>query len=131
MIYQFMSQKILHVVSSMDPVLGGVCKAVRTIATSLTESGIHNEVVSLDDSSVDFIALDPFKLHALGSTNNPWAYSSQLLPWLKDNITRFDYVIVHGLWQYNSYAVYLAIKSIEKKNRPKYLVMPHGMLDPY
>src|SRR5690606_34656332 len=131
MIYQFMSQKILHVVSSMDPVLGGVSKAVRTIATSLIENGVHNEVVCLDDASAEFIALDAFKLHALGSSNNPWAYNSKLFPWLKNNVTRFDYVIVHGLWQYSSYAVYLAIKSIEKQNRPKYLVMPHGMLDPY
>lgn len=126
-----MSQKILHVVSSMDPVLGGVCKAVRTIATGLLASGIHNEVVSLDDANTAFIPQDAFKVHALGASNNLWAYSPHLLPWLKHNLTRFDHVVVHGLWQYSSYAVYLAIKSIEKQKRPKYMVMPHGMLDPY
>src|SRR5690606_42124112 len=34
-------------------------------------------------------------------------------------------------WLYSSYAVYLAIKNMNKQKRPKYFVMPHGMLDPY
>jgi glycosyltransferase involved in cell wall biosynthesis len=126
-----MSQRILHVVSSMDPVLGGVCKAVRTIATSLIESGIENEVVCLDDASAEFIGHDSFKLHALGSSKNPWGYSPKLVPWLKQNLRHFDGVVIHGLWLYSSYAVYLAIKSLKEKDRPKYFVMPHGMLDPY
>ncbi|WP_235841633.1 glycosyltransferase [Confluentibacter sediminis] len=126
-----MSQKILHVVSSMDPVFGGVSKAVRTIATSLMENGIVNEVVSLDDIQADFINNDSFKLHALGSSKNPWAYNSKLLPWLKDNLHYYDVVMVHGLWLYSSYVVYLAINSMRKQDRLKYFVMPHGMLDPY
>lgn len=126
-----MLRKVLHVVSSMDPVLGGVCKAVRTIATGLINSGIYNEVVSLDDSNADFIASDSFNLNALGASSNPWGYNAKLFPWLKDNITRFDYVIVHGLWLYSSYAVYLAMKSVNSSERPMYFVMPHGMLDPY
>lgn len=126
-----MPQKILHVVNSMDPVLGGVCKAVRTITTSLIESGIDNEVVCLDDLNAAFIPNDVFKLHALGSGSNPWGYNSSLLPWLKDNLRHYDAIIVHGLWLYSSFAVYLAIKSIKIQDRPKYFVMPHGMLDPY
>jgi glycosyltransferase involved in cell wall biosynthesis len=126
-----MSQRILHVVSSMDPVLGGVCKAVRTITTSLIDSGIDNEVVCLDDHNAAFIPNDAFKLHALGSGSNLWGYNSRLLPWLKDNLRHYNAVIVHGLWLYSSFAVYLAMKSIKIQDRPKYFVMPHGMLDPY
>ncbi|GAA4976432.1 glycosyltransferase [Algibacter aquimarinus] len=130
------NKKVLHVVNSMDPVLGGVCKAVRIIATSLIQQGVENEVVSLDDSTADFVLNETFKLHALGQSNNPWGYHSQLLPWLKSNILNYDYVIIHGLWLYNAFAVYKAFKSIAKKSSinnkcPKYYVMPHGMLDPY
>lgn len=126
-----MSQRILHVVSSMDPVFGGVSKAVRTIAISLLENGIVNEVVSLDNPNAEFIAADAFKLHTLGSSNNPWSYHPTMLSWLKEHIHQYDAVIVHGLWLYSSYVVYLAINSIKKQDRPKYFVMPHGMLDPY
>jgi len=115
----------------MDPVLGGVCKAVRTIVTSLVENGIDNEVVSLDGINADFIVSDTFKTHALGKGRNAWGYNPKLLRWLKDNVQNYNVVVVHGLWLFSSYAVYLAIKSINKKDRPKYFVMPHGMLDPY
>lgn len=125
--------RILHVVSSMNPVLGGVCKAVETIAVSLLANGIDNEVVSLDNSDSGFVIESPFKIHAFGSANNPWGYNSKLLPWLKDNIPNYNYVIVHGLWLYSSYAVNKAFKGKESKGSetPKYFVMPHGMLDPY
>ena len=130
------SNKILHVVSSMNPVLGGVCKAVETIALSLLANGVHNEVLSLDASDSDFVVAAPFKIHALGNADNPWGYNATLVPWLKDHIKQYDFVIVHGLWLYSSYAVYKAFKALKKQGKrdaeiPKYFVMPHGMLDPY
>jgi glycosyltransferase involved in cell wall biosynthesis len=126
-----MPQRILHVVNSMDPVLGGVSKAVRTIVTSLRERGIDNEVVCLDDANPAFISNDTFKIHALGFSSNPWGYNPKLLPWLKDNLRHYDSIIVHGLWLYCSFAVYLAINAVKSQDRPKSFVMPHGMLDPY
>lgn len=122
------TKKILHVVSSMDPVLGGVCKAVRTITTSLIANGIDNEVVSLDDPNASFISNDSFTLYALGKADNAWAYNPNLLPWLKNNLHKYDYVVIHGLWLYSSYAVNKACKAFKNT---KYFVMPHGMLDPY
>ncbi len=119
----------------MDPVQGGVCKAVQTIATSLLQAGIDNEVVSLDDTNVNFLKEEPFKIHALGSANNPWGYNSELVPWLRANLVNYNVVVVHGLWLYISYAVYKAFKSFQKQTNletiAKYYVMPHGMLDPY
>ncbi|CAH8292928.1 glycosyltransferase involved in cell wall biosynthesis [Mariniflexile fucanivorans] len=127
--------KVLHVVNSMDPVLGGVSKAVDIIASSLASEGIINEVVSLDHSEDGFVTNQAFKWHALGKSTNPWGYNSGLLPWLTVNVAEYDYVIIHGLWLYNSYAVYKAFKNIRQSKAlsrgTKYLVMPHGMLDPY
>lgn len=131
-----LNKKILHVVSSMNPILGGVCKAVDTIAVSLLDVGINNEVVCLDEPDSDFIANAKFKIYALGNVNNPWGYHPRLLPWLKENMLRYDVIIVHGLWLFSSYAVQKAIETKEKKTKSKqmktqYFVMPHGMLDPY
>ncbi|MBP0903714.1 glycosyltransferase [Mariniflexile gromovii] len=127
--------KVLHVVNSMDPVLGGVSKAVTIIASSLALEGVINEVVSLDNPEDGFVINQSFKWHALGKSTNPWGYNPDLQSWLATNVDRFDYVVVHGLWLYNSYAVYKAFKN-RKDNKglntgTKYLVMPHGMLDPY
>ncbi|WP_184550113.1 glycosyltransferase [Mucilaginibacter sp. FT3.2] len=122
--------RVLHVISSMNPETGGVCEAIRICANGLEELGVHNEVVSVDDEI--FNKADKFVQHALGPAKNAWYYSKTLLPWLADNITRFDAVIVHGLWLYHGYAVYKTLNSLKiKEAKPKLFVMPHGMLDPY
>jgi glycosyltransferase involved in cell wall biosynthesis len=45
---------------------------------------------------------------------------------LGQNLSRFDGVVIHGLWQYHSYGSYRLIR-----HRTPYVVFPHGMLDPY
>jgi hypothetical protein len=89
---------VLHVIADMDPVKGGVCQAVRTIITGLAEQGIHSEVASLDAPIAGFLTEDSVTVHALGPGKGPWQYSSHLLPWLRNNLRRFDKVLVHGLW---------------------------------
>jgi len=124
--------RVLHIISSMDPQNGGVCEAVRIFANGLQDLGINNEVVSVDD--VQFNSDDKYEIHLLGPAKNSWYYSKKLLPWLVDNITRFDAIIVHGLWLYYGYAVYLAFKTLKQRKHeklPRLYVMPHGMLDPY
>jgi len=51
-------------------------------------------------------------------------------------MTTYDVVIVHGLWQFHSFAVGKALRLLRKDIAakafiPKMFVMPHGMLDPY
>jgi len=125
---------ILHVIADMDPVKGGVCQAVRTMIVGLAEQGVHSEVVSLDLPTASFLTQDTAKIHALGPGKGPWQYSSELLPWLLNNLSRFDTILVHGLWLYPGFAVSSAIKQLRKNAAsatPKLFVMPHGMLDPY
>ncbi|HEA31091.1 MAG TPA: glycosyltransferase [Leeuwenhoekiella sp.] len=132
--------KILHVVDQMDPKRGGVCQAIRTIIKGASLLGESNEVVSLDDPKSDFLSGDSFKTHALGPADNPWSYSKDIKAWLISNLLNYDKVIIHGLWQFPSYAVYLAKRDLMKNDNsegskpyklPQIYVMPHGMLDPY
>jgi len=124
---------ILHIIDSMDPAMGGVCQAVRTIIDSTSvRSNIHNEVVSLDSLEAKFLANDSRIIHALGPAKGPWSYSPNLIPWLSDNVGRFNIVIVHGLWQYHTFAIQKVLKSQRQNKRLfKVFSMPHGMLDPY
>jgi glycosyltransferase involved in cell wall biosynthesis len=128
--------KILRVIGSMDPAHGGPCQGIRNSIPALKKLGVENEVVTLDDPSAPFIARDPFQTHALGPATGPWRYGSRLIPWLLGNFSRFDIVIVHGLWLYYSHATGKAMRqyrSASKRTKPlpKLFVMPHGMLDPY
>lgn len=132
--------KVLRVIASMDPSSGGPCQGIRNSIPELEKLGIHNEVACLDEPNSSFIGKDSFLIHALGPTRTSWKYSDKLLPWLLINLSRFDAVIVHGLWLYHGYAVKKAIRILKRKNAiyhnhkikvPKLFIMPHGMLDPY
>jgi len=127
--------RILHVVAGMDPRQGGVCQAIRTIIQGLVLAGDHhNEVACLDDPRADYLAGQPFTVHALGPTGGPWCYGKGLFPWLLENLGRFDSVIVHGLWLYPSHAAAKAMRTLKCRGNtplPSLHVMPHGMLDPY
>lgn len=121
--------KLLHVSPSMDPKHGGVCQAVRMIISGLQGFAVYNEVVSLDDPESNFLKDDHFNINALGGAKGPWSYNASLIPWLVENFSRFDAVIVHGLWLYYGYGVRKAIALSSGEIR--LFVMPHGMLDPY
>lgn len=127
--------KILHVIDKMDPKLGGVSQAVRTMILGLSTYGIYNEVASLDSPESSFLKEDSFTINALGPSKGPWSYGPNVLPWLVDNLARFDSIILHGLWLYNGYAIFKALSKYRKSQNvtdsPRFYVMPHGMLDPY
>ncbi len=123
----------------MDPASGGPCQGIRNSCNELQKMGVHNEVVCLNRPDADFLGKDSFPIHALGPNKGPWNYAPKLIPWLIENLGRFDAVIVHGLWLYPSYAATKALKAFRAKQSgqkgtgktPRLFVMPHGMLDPY
>ena len=126
--------KILRVISSMDPKGGGPCQGIRNSIPALKNLGIENDVVCLDHPDSDYLGHDCFPIYAIGAPKGPWAYNKSLIPWLIKHASNYNAIIIHGLWQFNSYAVYKAIKLIKGKDDNKsihYYVMPHGMLDPY
>lgn len=124
---------VLRIIPSMDPATGGPCQGIRNAIPYLENLQVHNEVVCLDSPTATFLGQDPFLTHALGPSKSPWGYSAKLLPWLLDNLGRFDVVIVHGLWLYHGYATLKAFKKYNKRKGdvPKLYIMPHGMLDPW
>ncbi len=66
-------------------------------------------------------------VHPLGGVNIGYGYSPRLLSWLRQNAHRFDAVMVHGIWQYHSFAVWRAFAG----TATPYYVFTHGMLDPW
>jgi hypothetical protein len=57
---------ILHITPAMDPKMGGVCQAVRTMIVGLHEFGVDNEVTSLDSPAAPFLNKDSFLIHPHG-----------------------------------------------------------------
>jgi len=63
----------------------------------------------------------------LGPPTLNYAYASRLRPWLRANASQYDALIVDGIWQYHSYAVW---RELHDTTNP-YYVFPHGMLGPW
>ena len=130
--------RLLHVVDTLNPMKGGVSQAVKTMAEEVSKVGLSNEVLTLDPKGNTY-SNGKIPVTSIGTGKGPWHFNKQLIPWLLVNFNRFDTVIVHGLWLYQSYAVYKALtiysQQLEtngnKVQCPALYVMPHGMLDPY
>jgi glycosyltransferase involved in cell wall biosynthesis len=119
--------KILHVIASLDPRLGGPMEGVRQIARASLAWGQQTTVVTLDAPGAPFLEGNPFTAIALGPGLLGYGYSPKVAPWIRAHAHEFDAVIVNGIWQYSSFAVWRALHA----GPIPYFVFPHGMLDPY
>jgi len=119
--------RILHVIPSIDPATGGPVEGLRQLCSIYRAGGHDVEVASMD--APDFAAgcAFPARVVALGPGRGTYGYTKQAIPWLKANLSRFDVVLIDGIWQYNAVAAYRAAKS----SGIPYAVFAHGMLDPY
>jgi len=123
--------KILHVLSSLDPQDGGVSQAVKTIVSkySWSNNQIH-EVICSNEENQDFLKDLNFAVYPLGNSISPWKFNLRLLTWLRSHLFEYQVVIMHGLWHFQSYALFKVLSENTLRN-PKFFIMPHGMLDPY
>jgi glycosyltransferase involved in cell wall biosynthesis len=121
--------RILRVIASVNPTQGGPVAGIRAVTPVLATMGVETEIACVDSPAAGWLGSVPqAKVHALGPAQRPWARSPQLVPWLRANGSRFDAVIMHGLWLHPSYAVWQAFRP---PSTTPYFVYPHGMLDPW
>lgn len=120
------NMRILRVIHSMSAASGGPAEALRQSSRLHQSWGHETEVASLDlpdDEARDKQLI----VHRLGEKRSTYSYSSHLVPWLQENVARFDAIIVHGIWQYHSFATW----RVCRRSKIPYFVFPHGMLDPW
>jgi len=120
--------KIIHIISSINPKNGGPIEGIKQFIRQYPRLGHQAEIVCLDEVNDPCVKeFNLVKVHALGPSFFKYGYSPLLLPWLKENFRQYDVVIVNGIWQYTSFAVWCAMAG---SGRP-YYVFTHGMLDPW
>ena len=118
--------KILHVIRSLSPSTGGPPEALRHLTNAYGEVGVQVEIATQDDPAAPYLANFSVPVHATGSKKSTYAYSSELLDWLKLNVGRFDGMVINGVWTFHSLAA-----AIAARGRLPYVVFTHGMLDPW
>ncbi|GAB4050291.1 glycosyltransferase [Spirosoma litoris] len=124
---------LLHVIGSMSTVTGGPGQGIRNMSIELKKLNVYEEILCLDNpNSLD--NNDSLLINAIGPSQGSWQYNAKLLPWLIENLPRFDVVVLNGIWIYISYSLWRAINYLRSNNYqyiPKFFIMPHGMLDPW
>jgi glycosyltransferase involved in cell wall biosynthesis len=119
--------KILHVINSVNPSGGGPIEGVKQLGTVNARHGHQVEVASTDAPDAAYVKSCVFPVYALGPGLLKYSYCKRLVPWLRENASKFDIVIVNGIWQYQSFAVQQALRD----GSVPYVVYTHGMLDPW
>jgi glycosyltransferase involved in cell wall biosynthesis len=117
--------RLLHVIHSTNPASGGPIEAVKQLSLVHQEMQHQVTVVSLDAPASPWLPQLLFPVVALGPGTGNYGYTPRWLPWFKQNQSKFDAVIINGLWQYPSFGTWRALTETEIP----YFVFPHGMLD--
>jgi glycosyltransferase involved in cell wall biosynthesis len=119
--------KILHLICSVNPAGGGPIEGVKQLAAVNAAAGNQIEIASLDSPAAPFLKEMPLPVHALGPGILKYSYTPRLVPWLRENASRYDIVVVNGIWQYHSFGAWRALR----KSSIPYVLFTHGMLDPW
>ena len=119
--------RILRCVRSVNRGGGGPIEGLLQMSQLHLQQGHEVEVLSLDGSSDPCVAECPLPVNAIGATSAGYGFSRQWDRWLRANHQRFDAVVVHGLWQYQSFGTWRALRH----TTTPYFVFAHGMLDPW
>lgn len=123
---------ILHVISSLDPRLGGPPAALRGLTLAQRQLGQDITVVTTRRSDHDASIEEELRntgisVYSLGPTRTPLGLHPSIRPTLKKTIANADVIHIHGLWEDIQHHAATESKRIQKP----YIFSPHGMLDPW
>lgn len=120
--------KILHVLGSLQQSSGGPLRGTLDLSARGFEFNLHSEIVGVGPLNVSDNPFPEAFIHSLPSgCLRSYGYCSLLRPWLRQHLRDFDGVVIHGMWQYHTWAAAEECLTSEKP----YACFPHGMLEPW
>ncbi len=122
--------KVLHVISGIDPRLGGPSSAMVAMVRAQVAVGASVDVVSMfghafDDSTAQQLRTADAQVHLIGPHGRFLARHPQIVPTLNKLIAGADVVHIHALWEQIQHQ---AARICRQRKKP-YLFTLHGMLD--
>jgi glycosyltransferase involved in cell wall biosynthesis len=119
--------KILRVINSINPTAGGPINGLINSSKVLVDLGHSVEVVAFDDPCAAWIKDFKFPVITFESLLGTFSYSRSFSAWLEVNVDSYDVVVIHGLWQFHSFAT----AKVCRNNNIPFVTFTHGMLDPW
>jgi glycosyltransferase involved in cell wall biosynthesis len=122
-----MKLSILHLIRTVDPVMGGPIEFLKLICESHARRGIQIKIMTLDAANETRYRKAAVPVSGAGPGLGTYGYHREFKERLVREMHCFDLMIVHGLWQYHGACALQVARELDKP----YFVFPHGMLDPW
>jgi glycosyltransferase involved in cell wall biosynthesis len=125
--------RVVHVISGIDPSMGGTAAAVTSLATAQrAAAGIDVAVVTTFTAHSATAAADALRARGvdvteIGPARGPLQRHPDIWRALDDAIARADVVHVQAVWEEIQYRA----AQISRNRAVPYVITPHGMLDPW
>ena len=116
--------KVLRIISSINPKFGGPSKTIIDSSILLTTQGFKVDILTSDPVYSNFFKSRNIKIINKGPALGNYSFNFSLFFWLLKNKKNYDHFIIHGIWEFNTLLARLLLKN-------KYFVFTHGQLDPY
>jgi len=120
--------KILHVIDTTNPQSGGPVEGLKQLFSHYKKKNIFVEILSSDNKIYSKNLRNELpKIHTVGRQLFFFKYNPQLKAWLKENLKKYNLIVVHGIWLYHNFAV----MNVAKKFNIPYFVFIHGAMSPW
>lgn len=122
--------RILHVIDTLSPASGGPPEAVRQLVAAYEQelASTTIEIVCLDNPNAPYLSGIACPVHALGQSSlGRFAFSPRLWRWLHAHASRFDVILMNGIWSFPD----IAVRAAARHAGAPYGVFIHGALDPW
>jgi glycosyltransferase involved in cell wall biosynthesis len=124
--------KILRIIADSNPQSGGPIEGARRFASVWAGQGHQQDLLTLDGPGEHFLDDYPGEIIGLGPARSKrvldrYRYAPRMVPWLRENASKYDAILISGLWRYFALGAKIALAS----GPTPYFVLTHGMLDPW
>jgi glycosyltransferase involved in cell wall biosynthesis len=124
--------RVLHVIPSIDPKLGGTTTALVGMAMAQKRAGLAVTVATMfhegeDNSLGTAMQAEGITLHRIGPSTAFLQRHPDIVPTLSQLIPQHDVVHIHALWE----EIQHQAARLSRKLKKPYVFTPHGMLDPW
>ena len=116
--------RILRIISTLDPKSGGPQASIVESTNALCDVGYSVDILTSDKKNYLKHKNCKFKVIKLNLDSKSYNFSFKIINWIRNNKKDYDFIIIHGIWEFNS----LLARIFIKKN---YYIILHGQLDPY
>ncbi len=127
MIRMFQPRRVLHVIRTLDPASGGPAVVCTRLAEAQVSSGHSVEILTGDDGKVPASEISvPLERSAAPGVIELFV-RGRVRRTLRKFVDSADVLHLHGVWD----PLLLGAAAEARRTGVPYIVMPHGMLDPW